>query len=172
MRHCTHKPTTATAPRSAPFLLHHTHYYVTNTQDFVSKLEAAAQECGIRLKRLDKKSEKAACTAHKARLLQLLHDEQSPAAVLALVLPLLVLKCYHKLMSIPGRAIGGVLVLLLDKLEPEQHALVQQFHELVVDSLKAAAAGSEGSQGDAKVQELVPQVKTLAGVEGSAAAEA
>jgi hypothetical protein len=140
-------------------------------QDFVGKLEAAAQECGIRLKRLDKKSEKAACTAHKARLLALLHDEQAPAAVLALVLPLLVLKSCHKLMSIPGRAIGGVLALLGGKLEPEQHALVQQFHELVVDSLKAAAAGgSEGAASSEQLQALVSQVKALAGGEGGAPA--
>lgn len=144
-------------------------------QDFVSKLEAAAMECGIRLKRLDKKSEKAACSAQKAKLLQLLHDEQAPAAVLALVLPLLVLKSCNKLMNIPGRAIGGVLALLQGQLEEEQHALVQQFHKRVVESLKAASAGGEGS-GDAESQQsmqaLVSQVKQLAGVEGAAAATA
>lgn len=138
----------------------------------MSKLEAAAQECSIRLKRLDKKAEKAACTAHKARLLGLLHDEQAPAAVLSLALPLLVLKSSHKLMSIPGRAIGGVLGLLESKLEPEQHALVQQFHELVVDTLKAAASGNEGSANSEQLQVLVPQVKALAGVEGTTASTA
>lgn len=142
-------------------------------QDFVSKLEAAALECGIRLKRLDKKAEKAACAAQKAKLLQLLRDEQVPAAVLALVLPLLVLKTCHKALSIPGRAIGGILVLLQGKLEEEQHALVQQFHELVVESLKAASAGSEGPSDAASQQSLqamVPKVKELAGVEATTAA--
>jgi hypothetical protein len=139
-------------------------------QDFVSKLEAASQQCGIRLKRLDKKSEKAACTAHKARLLGLLQDEQAPAAVLALVLPLLALKTSNKLVSIPGRAIGGVLALLQSKLEAEQHSLVQQFHELVVDSLKSAAAGGEASAGPEQLQTLIPHVKALAGVEGAAGA--
>lgn len=144
---------------------------VAAAQDFVGKLEAAAQECGIRLKRLDKKSEKAACTAHKARLLALLHDEQAPAAVLALVLPLLVLRSCHKLLSISGRAIGGVLALLGGKLEPEQHALVQQFHELVVDSLKTAAAGAaEGAASSEQLQTLLPQVKALAGAEGGPSA--
>lgn len=144
---------------------------VAAAQDFVGKLEAAAQECGIRLKRLDKKSEKAACTAHKVRLLALLHDEQAPAAVLALVLPLLVLRSCHKLLSIPGRAIGGVLALLGGKLEPEQHALVKQFHELVVDSLKAAAAGAaEGAASSEQLQTLLLQVKALAGAEGGASA--
>jgi hypothetical protein len=141
-------------------------------QDFVSKLEAAAMECGIRLKRLDKKAEKAACSAQKAKLLQLLHDEQAPAAALALVLPLLVLKSCNKLMSIPGRAIGGVLVLLQGQLEEEQHTLVQQFHERVVESLKAGSADGAGA-GDAESQQsmhaLVSQVKQLAGVEGAAA---
>lgn len=144
-------------------------------QDFITKLEAAAQECGIRLKRLDKKADKAACTAQKARLLQLLHAEQVPAAVLALVLPLLVLKGCNKLMSIPGRAISGVLALLQAKMEPEQHALVQQFHELVVESLKAAAAGNKGAADtdtEQQLQGLIPAMKALAGVENTSAAAA
>lgn len=136
----------------------------------MAKLEAAAQECGICLKRLDKKSEKAACSAQKARLMQLLHEEQSPAAVLALALPLLVLKTCHRLMSIPGRAIGGVLALLQEKLEPEQHTLVQQFHELVVESLKAAAAGGQDAAGTEQLQGLVPGLKVLAGVESTSGA--
>jgi hypothetical protein len=44
-----------------------------------SALEAAASECGLRLRRLDKKSEKAAAAAAKARLLALLSDEEDPA---------------------------------------------------------------------------------------------
>lgn len=150
-------------------------FFAARAQDFVSKLESAAQECGIRLKRLDKKSEKAACTVQKARLLQLLHAEETPAAVLALVLPLLVLKSCNRLMSIPGRAIGGVLVMLEGNMQPEQHALIQQFHQLVVDSLKAAAAG-DGASANGGVGEqlagLVPQVKVLAGVESSTPANA
>lgn len=141
---------------------------VLSMQEFIEKLEAAAQQCGIRLRRMDKKSEKAACSAHKARLMQILHSEQSPSAVLALALPLLVLKTSNKLVSIPGRAMGGVLALLQAKMAPEQHSLLQQFHELVVDSLKAASAckaAGLSSESQQQLDKLLPDVKSLVGVE-------
>jgi hypothetical protein len=49
------------------------------TQEVEAALEAAASECGLRLRRLDKKSEKAAVAAAKGRLMGLLADEQDPA---------------------------------------------------------------------------------------------
>jgi hypothetical protein len=147
-------------------------------QAFVSELGAAAHECGIRLKQLDKKAEKAALAAHRARLAALLQGEDGPAAVLALALPLLVMKTCSRAVSIPGRAIGGVLAMLQPQLEAQQHELLQAFHEGVVASLKAApgggaAAGEQQQQQQQQQQRLaaqVPQLKALAGVGGGSAA--
>jgi hypothetical protein len=47
---------------------------------------------GLRLRRPDKKSEKAALAALRSRLLGALSSEQDPAAALALVVPLLFIK--------------------------------------------------------------------------------
>jgi hypothetical protein len=61
-------------------------------QDAESALESAADTVGIRLRRPDKKSEKAALAALRSRLLAALSTEQDPAAALALVVPLLFIK--------------------------------------------------------------------------------
>jgi len=53
-----------------------------NPQEVAAALEAAAAECGLRLRPLEKKSEKAALAAAKARLLGLLVGEEEPAVSL------------------------------------------------------------------------------------------
>jgi hypothetical protein len=146
-------------------------------QDFVTQLETAAAECGIRLRRLDKKAEKPLLTAQKARLLQLLESETSPAAALALALPLLVLKVSGKLANVPGRAIGGVLMALKAEMAEDDFSLMQQFHQLVVDSLKLQAASGRRLEDDGQQQAaqhlqqqltmLLPKVKVLVGLAGS-----
>lgn len=147
-------------------------------QELVSQLEAAAGECSIRLKQLDKKSEKAALVAQKARLLQLLDPEQVPAAALALALPLLALKVSNKLVNVPGRAIGGFLAVLQPSLQEEECTLVQQYHQLVVESLKlqsgAKDAGADGAKEQlGQLQEqlagLLPKLKALVGIDPPAA---
>lgn len=102
----------------------------------------------MRLRKLDKKSEKSAVAVHRARLQHMLETEASPAAALALLVPLLVIKAHYKLVSVPGRAIGGVLALLQPALAEGVHQAVLAFHEAVVESLKLMSQGhQEGSGG-------------------------
>lgn len=150
----------------------------TNPQELVSQLEAAATECGIRLRRLDKKAEKALLAAQKARLLQLLEPEQAPAAALALAVPLLAVKVGGRLVNVPGRAIGGLLGVLQPSMAEEEYGLVQQFHQQVVDSLKAQSQRQQEGQAagagqlDEQLAGLLPRIKALVGVTGPAAAAA
>jgi hypothetical protein len=148
-------------------------------QELLSQLEAAGSECSMRLRRLDKKAEKPLLVSQKSRLLGLLGPEESPAAVLALALPLLVVKAAGKLVNTPGRAISGVLAALQPHLQEQEVELVQQYHALVVDSLKAQSAGSKGAgeeeqqQQQQQVEEqlagLTPRLKALVGIEPAAA---
>jgi len=55
-------------------------------------LESTVSDCGLRLRRLERKAEKAALSAQRAKLLAALHLEASPPACLALAVPLL----FHK----------------------------------------------------------------------------
>lgn len=61
-------------------------------QDMVAAFEQASDEAGVRLRRPDKKNEKAAVAAVRASLLAGLAGEQDPAAVLAQVVPLMFTK--------------------------------------------------------------------------------
>jgi hypothetical protein len=147
-------------------------------QELMSQLEAAGTECGMRLKRLDKKAEKALLVSQKSRLMGLLGPGQCPAAVLALALPLLAVKAAGKLVNTPGRAIGGVLTALQSHLQEQEVDLVQQYHALVVESLKAQSAGTKGAgEGEQQQQQqveeqlvgLTPRLKALVGIEAAAA---
>jgi hypothetical protein len=147
-------------------------------QELLSQLEAAGAECGMRLKRLDKKAEKALLVSQKSRLSGLIGPEQSPAAVLALALPLLAVKAAGKLVNTPGRAIGGVLTALQSHLQEQEVDLVQQYHALVVESLKAQSAGSKAAgEGEQQQQQQVEEqlvgltlrLKALVGIEAAAA---
>uniref|UniRef100_A0A383VL45 E3 UFM1-protein ligase 1 homolog n=1 Tax=Tetradesmus obliquus TaxID=3088 RepID=A0A383VL45_TETOB len=145
----------------------------TDVQELLSQLEAAGAECGMRLRRLDKKSEKALLVQQKARLLGLLTPEQSPAAVLALALPLLAVKAAGKLVNTPGRAIGGVLAALQPHLQEPEVELMQQYHALVVESLRAQSSGAGEQQQQQQLEEqlagLTPRLKALVGIEPVAA---
>ncbi|GBF94592.1 hypothetical protein Rsub_06707 [Raphidocelis subcapitata] len=131
--------------------------------DVAAALEAAAGECGLRLRRLDKKSEKAAVAAAKARLLALLDAEQEPAAALALALPLLHLRATGRLLSLPGRAMGPVLARLEGQLPEGGYETARAFLDGVVESLKQGGGGAELAEGLAA---QLPALKVLAGLGG------
>lgn len=61
-------------------------------QEVETALESAAGDLGLRVRQLDKKSEKAAAATERARLLDALSAESDAAAALMLVVPLLFLK--------------------------------------------------------------------------------
>ncbi|KAI8468856.1 MAG: hypothetical protein J3K34DRAFT_294179 [Monoraphidium minutum] len=138
-------------------------------QEVADALEAAAAECGLRLRRLDKKAEKAALAAAKGRLVALLADEPDPAAALALALPLLHLKATGRLLSVPGRAMGPVLQRLKGQLPDEGFAAAQAFLEDVVESLKQQGGGGGGEAAGARLAEALPRLKALAGSGGGEA---
>lgn len=62
-------------------------------------------------------------------------------------------------LSIPGKALAGVIELLKADLEPEAFQKLSEFHSLVVESLR-----SGGSTANPKLAELLPVVKGIAGV--------
>ena len=64
-------------------------------------LEEAAGEAGVRLKRLDKKSEKAALLSEQQALEKQLQAAEDPAAELSLAVPLIVqrVRCQSAIMA-------------------------------------------------------------------------
>lgn len=76
----------------------------------VSALEEAvlalAAEGGVRLKRLDKKAEKAALAAHRAALAAQLDAASSPADALLVAVPLAVADAAGLAVALPGKLLG------------------------------------------------------------------
>ena len=142
--------------------------------DVEAAVEAAAGECGLRLRRLEKKAEKAAIANARARLMALLADEADPAAALTLALPLLHLKATGRLLSVPGRAMAPVLQRLEGKLPEGGFEAAKRFLDDVVESLKQQGGGSGGGGGGEgegaaaalgeRLAAALPALKALAGV--------
>lgn len=68
---------------------------------------------------------------------------QEPPLVLALAVPLAVGRALHRVVRLPGRALGPTIGLLEGKLAPEAMQLLQHVHAGVLEDLKKG--GSESS---------------------------
>ncbi|PNW71999.1 hypothetical protein CHLRE_16g686650v5 [Chlamydomonas reinhardtii] len=155
-------------------------------------LDRGAAAVGVRVKKLDKKSEKAALAALRERLLGALSGEADPPAALALMVPLAHLRITGKAVSLPGKALGPVLGRLTaltaaaaeggggGGLSEELAACVRglsALHEGVVDYLRAQSSSAPGGDTAAMLEQLtasLPPLKNALGLQvaGGAAAAA
>jgi hypothetical protein len=134
-------------------------------QVFTSELDAAVEAAGLRLRRLDKRSERALVfTQRKAWEAQV----ASAGDASTLVVPLLLARQHGRLVSLPGRALGAAVELLrYEKSLPEEGcALLAEFHTAVVEQLKLQSGGGGGSGEEqdvaaAALEQLVPRVRAL-----------
>jgi hypothetical protein len=115
-------------------------------------LEPLAAACGVRLKRLDKRSEKALLAAHREALSAQLASEDAPPAALLLAVPLLYVERAGVALSLPGRALSAAVARLgaQQLTTAEEQRVLSSFHDAVVtllqlrsgdgaDAVKAAA---------------------------------
>ncbi|BDA42327.1 E3 UFM1-protein ligase 1 homolog [Coccomyxa sp. Obi] len=122
-----------------------------NAQDLVRAVEEAASAAGVRLRPLDKKAEKAALQVQRQALQANLSQESDPAVALSLAVPLLVMQVHGCAVSVPGRALSGVIEGLKGGLSEETYDLLFNFHADVVNMLKSG----DGAQ-SAQLQEKLP----------------
>ncbi|XP_017543624.1 E3 UFM1-protein ligase 1 isoform X1 [Pygocentrus nattereri] len=115
-------------------------------EDFVSSLEAAAEECGLLLKKGDKKKERQALLLHKQALLEQLSEAEDPALVLHLTSVLLFQNVTHCVLHAPGRCVPNIISALQPKLPEDQYKLLLQFQGLVVKRL--VQSHSQGKKAD------------------------
>lgn len=144
---------------------------VSNTADAQSAqqaLQAAAEAVGLRLKPLDRKAERALVQAQQDDLQAQLADQTDPAAVLSLVVPLLVMQVHGKAITVPGRALAGIIADLKTSLESDSFELLQSYHQLVVNHLRAMSAETSSEPELEFMQEQLAAklqaVKSMAGV--------
>uniref|UniRef100_A0A8C1ULB1 E3 UFM1-protein ligase 1 n=1 Tax=Cyprinus carpio TaxID=7962 RepID=A0A8C1ULB1_CYPCA len=104
-------------------------------EDFLSCLEMSAEECGLFLKKGDKKRERQALFVHRQALSEQLRDTEDPALVLHLTSVLLFQNITHCMLHAPGRCVPHIIGFLQSKIPEEQHKLLSQYQSLVVKQL-------------------------------------
>uniref|UniRef100_A0A7S3VMY6 Uncharacterized protein n=1 Tax=Dunaliella tertiolecta TaxID=3047 RepID=A0A7S3VMY6_DUNTE len=153
-------------------------------RDALDTLSHAAEVLGLRLKAVDKKSERAVLAQLRAELLGALSAEHDPAAALALVVPLLFMRATGKAVAVPGKTLAAVLARCssgssssgrasASGLSPEALASVEAFHAQVVEHLVLMGGGGGGGTDAAARQarlaeslaQQLPAMKCLAGLE-------
>jgi hypothetical protein len=153
-----------------------------SSQLFQIEFMAAVEAAGMRMRKLDKRSERALVFAQRK-----LWEAQAAAAtdastLLMLVLPLLIARQHGRVVSLPGRALSAAIdVLQGGQLPQEALQLLSDFHAAVVEQLKLQSGGGGGggdegasSEVEAKLVAMLPRVHELAatGSEGGGGAEA
>ncbi|KAG2435773.1 hypothetical protein HXX76_006969 [Chlamydomonas incerta] len=123
-------------------------------RDAEALLDRGSAAVGVRVRKLDKKSEKAALAALRERLLGQLAAEADPPAALALMVPLAHLRITGKAVSLPGKALGPVLSRLGALAGAEGGGVSEELagcvrglaalHEGVVEYLRAQSGGGGG----------------------------
>ncbi|KAK7133527.1 hypothetical protein R3I94_015416 [Phoxinus phoxinus] len=112
-------------------------------EEFLSCLETSAEECGLLLKKGDKKRERQALFVHRQALLEQLKDAEDPALVLHLTSILLFQNVTHCMLHAPGRCVPHIIGFLQSKIPEDQLKLLSQYQGLVVKQLVVQGHGLE-----------------------------
>ncbi|KAK2846306.1 hypothetical protein Q7C36_011160 [Tachysurus vachellii] len=131
--------------------------YGKSIEEFLCNVEAAAEQCGIMLKKGDKKKEKQVLSIHRQTLMEQLQVAVDEALVLHLAVLLLFQQHTHCMLLAPGRCVSNIIYTLQSKLTQDQYDLLVQYHTLVVKQLvgkKAEQMESESEGSAEKLEEL------------------
>ncbi|XP_067272818.1 E3 UFM1-protein ligase 1 [Pseudorasbora parva] len=118
-------------------------------EDFLSCLETSAEECGLLLKKGDKKRERQALFVHRQALLEQLREAEDPALVLHLTSVMLFQNVTHCMLHAPGRCVPHIIGFLQSKIPEDQHKLLSQYQSLVVRQLMVQGHEKSSNLGDA-----------------------
>lgn len=83
----------------------------------------------------------------------------------------MMLQVHGKAVSVPGRALAGIITHLKASLQPDSFELLQSYHQLVVNQLRAMSAETSSESDLGTMQEQLAaklhSVKSMVGVGGS-----
>eukprot|EP00803_Ostreobium_quekettii_P004714 evm.model.scf_1673.1 EVM.evm.TU.scf_1673.1 scf_1673:10433-21504(-) len=138
-----------------------------DAQALYDTIEKAGEAFALRLKKMDRKLERQLVTELKTRLKEELARSTTPAACLALVVPFLFAQIHNSAVSIPGKAIAGVLLSMKADMEEDAYLLLDEFHKLVVASLKEQSRSAPISPEEVAevLQVKLAMVKAALGIE-------
>ncbi|XP_056620823.1 E3 UFM1-protein ligase 1 [Triplophysa dalaica] len=104
-------------------------------EDFLSSLETSVENCGLLLKKGDKKRERQALFVHRQALLEQLREAEDPALVLHLTSILLFQNTTHCMLHAPGRCVPHIIGFLESKIPKDHYKLLSEYQSLVVKQL-------------------------------------
>ena len=127
--------------------------------EFLEKLLDTAENAGIRLKSLDKKTDASLTEQHRNILHEQLENADSSPTLLAAAVPLLILKHMNACVNLPGKSLAPSIQSLNVHLEENDVKALESFHKSVIDQLKS---GGEDCATDEAAPSLYDKVKALA----------
>lgn len=115
-------------------------------EKFHDALERCAEEIGIRLRKLDKKIEKALLFAHRKVLSAQLEETTDPVLALPLTVSILFIQVHRCTVHVPGRAIAAVLASLKEGLPSDTFTVVLQYHTAIVEYISHRPADGDADE--------------------------
>uniref|UniRef100_A0A0K8TMS3 E3 UFM1-protein ligase 1 homolog n=1 Tax=Tabanus bromius TaxID=304241 RepID=A0A0K8TMS3_TABBR len=106
-----------------------------SVDDFLTAAENAIKDCGMIIKKIDKKKDKALIVEHKEKLHQQLSEASDPAIILHLVALKLFTVATNLILHASGRHVSHILQYLQPSLSKEQNDVLLKFHDLVLKVL-------------------------------------
>ncbi|XP_076881803.1 E3 UFM1-protein ligase 1 homolog [Bidens hawaiensis] len=112
---------------------------------YMTALKAFADECGLTVKKLDKKLERTLLHAYRKDLSAQVSAEIDPVTILPKVVSLLYIQFYGRALQAPGRAISVAISKLKDKLDDSAYKTLEEYHAATVTllTLISASTGDE-----------------------------
>lgn len=140
-----------------------------NVDAFEKVFEAVVTESGLRLKKLDKKSERALLFSYRKGLASQVEDETDSVALLPKVVGLLFVQVHSRALQAPGRAVSAAILRLKGTIADDLFEVLMEYHKCTVQVLSLqAAANSEESDTPNEVttkqeelETLIPKLKSI-----------
>lgn len=116
-----------------------------SVEGYMTALKAFADECGLTLKKLDKKLERTLLHSYRKDLSAQVSAESDPVTILPKVVSLLYVQFYARALQAPGRTISVAISKLKDKLDDSAYKTLEDYHAATVTllTLISAATGDE-----------------------------
>lgn len=137
---------------------------------YMTTLRALADECGLTVKKLDKKLERTLLHSYRKDLSAQVSAETDPVSILPKVVSLLYIQFYARALQAPGRTISVAISKLKDKLDESAYKTLEEYHAATVTLLTLISA-STGDEEDCTsdrtlskkelLERLMPALKAL-----------
>ncbi|XP_063362986.1 E3 UFM1-protein ligase 1 homolog [Cydia amplana] len=130
-----------------------------NLELFYQAVDLCLAECGMILKKIDKKKDKLVITNHREKLISELENCDDPALSLHLAVLAIFTILTQNMLHASGRLVPVIIEFLKTQLKEEQLVELQQYHELVTKYL--TANDEEKTEVEDKLKEEMATIKNI-----------